>query len=97
MYLFLSESFIPYVCAPAADVDIWIAEKVWIVWSTSTTKTPGRFQSPVYLSCIITIALYLVVGVLAITYRIAKIREVDHVCIIGLGPLASLAMLCYDV
>ncbi|KAG8901599.1 hypothetical protein FRB99_005194 [Tulasnella sp. 403] len=80
----------------------FLIEKVWIVWSQrAATSHPvglrARFNSPIWRMCMVTMVPYLVILLLMILGRIAEIREHDGVCVIGLGKIASLPLLSFDL
>jgi len=72
----------------------FLAEKVHIVWSP--TIGIRRFESPVYLTCIVSVSLYCIVMTLMLGAPIHENRE-NGACVIGLKPLASIPLLVYDL
>ncbi|KAJ7275723.1 hypothetical protein C8J57DRAFT_1024078, partial [Mycena rebaudengoi] len=71
---------------------IFLMEKVHIVWSTTR-----RLRSPVYLTCLATLCVYVGAMLLMFLGRIGHFRAGDGACVIGLKPFASLPLLSYDV
>ncbi|KIM39932.1 hypothetical protein M413DRAFT_446844 [Hebeloma cylindrosporum] len=72
----------------------FLAEKVHIVWSP--TVGVRRFESPVYLTCLVSVSLYCIVMTLMLGGPIHENRE-NGACVIGLKPLASIPLLVYDL
>ncbi|KAF9037678.1 hypothetical protein BJ165DRAFT_1317812, partial [Panaeolus papilionaceus] len=72
----------------------FLAEKVHIVWSP--TVGIRRFESPVYLTCIVSVSLYCIVMTLMLGGPIFETAE-NGACVIGLKPLASIPLLVYDI
>ncbi|PPQ95208.1 hypothetical protein CVT26_014899 [Gymnopilus dilepis] len=72
----------------------FLAEKVHIVWSP--TVGIRRFESPVYLVCMVTVSLYCIVMTLMLGGPIHE-AEANGACVIGLKPLASIPILVYDI
>ncbi|KAF9004074.1 hypothetical protein BDQ17DRAFT_1241723 [Cyathus striatus] len=72
----------------------FLAEKVHVVWSP--TVGTRRFESPVYLTCIVSVALYCIVITLMVGGPIHEFNS-DGACVIGLKPLASIPLLVYDL
>ncbi|KAJ7615829.1 hypothetical protein FB45DRAFT_1106524 [Roridomyces roridus] len=71
----------------------FLSEKVYMVWDTGRS----RLRSPVYVLCMVTVAVYgAIVGLMAIG-GIAELRQTDGVCVIGLKPTASIPLLSYDL
>ncbi|KAF7362405.1 hypothetical protein MVEN_00587700 [Mycena venus] len=71
----------------------FLTEKVYIVWANDTR----RLKNPVYLVCMGTILIYVVVVVVLFMERIATFRPGDDACVIGLKPTASIPLLSYDL
>ncbi|KAJ7116060.1 hypothetical protein C8R44DRAFT_794047 [Mycena epipterygia] len=71
----------------------FLIEKVHVVWAVGEK----RFRSPVYIICVVTVGLY--AGIIALLFfgRIARFRDGDKACIIGLKPSASIPLLSYDL
>ncbi|PPQ70868.1 hypothetical protein CVT24_000552 [Panaeolus cyanescens] len=72
----------------------FLAEKVHIVWSP--TVGIRRFESPVYLTCIVSVSLYCIVMTLMLGGPIYETAD-NGACVIGLKPLASIPLLVYDI
>ncbi|KAJ7618729.1 hypothetical protein FB45DRAFT_714670, partial [Roridomyces roridus] len=73
----------------------FLTEKVWIVWETSSGRS--RMRSPVYLVCMVTVALYGAIVTIMVIGGIAELRQSDGLCVIGLKPTASIPLLSYDL
>ncbi|KAF8150078.1 hypothetical protein B0H34DRAFT_174524 [Crassisporium funariophilum] len=73
----------------------FLAEKVHIVWSP--TVGIRRFESPVYLTCIVSVSLYCIVMTLMLGGRPIHETAPNGACIIGLRPIASIPLLVYDL
>ncbi|KAJ7876873.1 hypothetical protein B0H14DRAFT_2567984 [Mycena olivaceomarginata] len=71
----------------------FLTEKVYIVWDTGRK----RLHSPVFLLCMATLVLYGAVLIIMVIGRVAKFREGDGACVIGLKPTASIPLLSYDL
>ncbi|KAJ7153840.1 hypothetical protein C8R46DRAFT_1268388 [Mycena filopes] len=71
----------------------YLTEKVHIVWGGGEP----RLTSPVYLICMGTVLLYVGVIIVMLIERIAYFRPGDGLCVIGLKPVASLSLLCFDL
>jgi hypothetical protein len=65
-----------------------------IVWAPIAGTR--RMKSPVYLFTMVVLSGYGVIIVLLFVGRIAKFRD-DGVCLIGLGHLASIPLISYDL
>ncbi|TFK36647.1 hypothetical protein BDQ12DRAFT_686276 [Crucibulum laeve] len=72
----------------------FLTEKVHVVWSP--TVGTRRFESPVYLTCLVTVALYCIVITLMMGGPIHEINA-DGACVIGMRRLASIPLLVYDL
>ncbi|KAF9563195.1 hypothetical protein CPC08DRAFT_334914 [Agrocybe pediades] len=72
----------------------FLAEKVHIVWSPSVGER--RLESPVYLTCIVSVSLYCIVMTLMLGGPIHEIRD-NGACVIGLKSIASIPLLVYDL
>ncbi|KAJ3505709.1 hypothetical protein NLJ89_g7273 [Agrocybe chaxingu] len=72
----------------------FLAEKVHIVWSP--TVGGRRFESPVYLICLVSVSLYCIVITLMLGGPIHETAS-NGACVTGLKPLASIPLLVYDV
>ncbi|KAJ7692269.1 hypothetical protein B0H17DRAFT_891306, partial [Mycena rosella] len=74
----------------------FLTEKVYIVWDTQRS----RLRSPVYLVCIITVALYFAIILIMFfgTLHLSpdSSRELTC-CVLGLKPTASIPLLAYDL
>jgi hypothetical protein len=75
IYLFLSACFF-HPAALDAHSFCRLAEKVYVVWNTNCS----RLRSPVYIICIVTVALYSAVVLVMFLGRIERFREVDGAC-----------------
>ncbi|KIY62462.1 hypothetical protein CYLTODRAFT_426897 [Cylindrobasidium torrendii FP15055 ss-10] len=73
----------------------FLIERVYIVWSTATIV--GRFQSRVYIICLITVCTYGAVILSMFVGRVHYFREGDRACVIGLKVFSSLPLLSYDL
>ncbi|OSD06748.1 hypothetical protein PYCCODRAFT_1442304 [Trametes coccinea BRFM310] len=73
---------------------MFLVEKVYVVWSGVARKK--RLRSPVYLTCLGVVSLYVGVGIYMIIGRVAYFRE-DGSCVIGLTRSSSLVLLTYDL
>ncbi|KIK71445.1 hypothetical protein GYMLUDRAFT_79504 [Collybiopsis luxurians FD-317 M1] len=74
----------------------FLIEKVYLVWSP-TVSSGRRLKSPLYLGCMVMIAMYGVVIASMVAGKIHYLRENDGVCIIGLKRFSSLALLAFDL
>ncbi|KAJ7593380.1 hypothetical protein C8J56DRAFT_1045839 [Mycena floridula] len=72
----------------------FLIERVHIVWPPATGTS--RFKSPIYVVCLITVALYAVVIGLMIVGRVGYFRG-DGACVIGLRPISAYPLLIYDL
>lgn len=72
----------------------FLIEKVHIVWAP--TSGAKRFRSPVYIICVVTVALYAVVAALMCIGRVHYFRE-DGACVTGVKLFASIPLLSYDL
>ncbi|KAF9533889.1 hypothetical protein CPB83DRAFT_413614 [Crepidotus variabilis] len=72
----------------------FLAEKVHIVWSP--TVGIRRFESPVYLVCMVTVSFYCIVMTLMLGGPIHE-TNAEGLCVIGLKPFGSIPLLVYDV
>lgn len=71
-----------------------LVEKVHIVWSP--TVGVRRFESPVYVICLVSVCLYCIVITLMFAGPIHGTLD-NGACFIGLKPLASIPLLAYDL
>ncbi|KAJ7285256.1 hypothetical protein C8J57DRAFT_1053105 [Mycena rebaudengoi] len=72
---------------------LFLIEKVYIVWSNGDT----RLESRVYLVCCVTVGLYTIIMAIMILGRIARFRDGDGACVIGLKTFASIPLFTYDL
>ncbi|KAH9847168.1 hypothetical protein C2E23DRAFT_890231 [Lenzites betulinus] len=73
---------------------LFLVEKVHVVWSGAYKKK--RLRSPMYLTCLGIVSVYLGVAIFLILSRVSYFRE-DGSCVIGLTRPASLTLLVYDL
>ncbi|KAI0355597.1 hypothetical protein OH77DRAFT_299231 [Trametes cingulata] len=73
---------------------LFLVEKVYVVWGGAARKK--RLRSPVYLTCLGVVSIYVGVAIFLILARISYFRE-DGSCVIGLTRPASLTLLIYDL
>ncbi|KAI8972243.1 hypothetical protein BD414DRAFT_469696 [Trametes punicea] len=73
---------------------LFLVEKVYVVWAGAARKK--RVRSPVYLTCLGVVGIYIGVGIYMILGRVSYFRD-DGSCVIGLTRPASLTLLIYDL
>ncbi|KAI0329683.1 hypothetical protein GY45DRAFT_1304273 [Cubamyces sp. BRFM 1775] len=73
---------------------LFLVEKVYVVWSGAARKK--RLRSPIYMTCLSVVAVYMGVAIFLILGRISYFRD-DGSCVIGLTRPASLTLLIYDL
>ncbi|KDQ56345.1 hypothetical protein JAAARDRAFT_59236 [Jaapia argillacea MUCL 33604] len=73
----------------------FLTEKVYLVWAP-LSRGHGRFKSPVFLMCFVSMCLYSVVVVVIVVGKISFFRS-DGRCVIGLQHYASVTLLSYDL
>ncbi|CAL1706626.1 unnamed protein product [Somion occarium] len=81
-----------------SKIFIWLflAEKVYVVWSSTQFKSRFRFKCPVYLVCFFMVMGYAGICTLLVYQHVSYFRD-DGACVIGLKALGTILLLSWDM